>query len=525
MASKKRGGGPSPGLVITLVFFVLATIGLGISTYFGFASQGELEKEAKAKDKEKAAFQAQRDWYKRQAQVYRTYMTGEPPVGAKIEEVAQNRKALEEGKLGEASVDKAEKDDVGTFLKNTLSREMPWVSDKEGPPSTYKSRLEEKDKAIAALEAANRQLMELLATAQKNEGDAKVRAEDQKKISQDAVAEVDAKVKKHRDEYAAMQQNRAEALKEAGEKLEEARKQRTVALAERDALKAERNKLQADLKNANKRVQESKLAHAALESQLKALRARGVNVEDEKLLAEVQAAKAAQRLKEWTKNWKVVSVERVGTVEKPRTYAYINLGSNHRVTPGLTFSVHAEEANGKLAAVPKGTLEVVRVVRPELALALVTSERDVKGDPISRRDRLFNAVWDPTDRRRVAVAGLIDLSGDGSEGTAEFLRKLEREGTQVDAYLDLTGKEPTVRGAVTAQTDYLIVGSGLEGTRHPKAGDANFRKRTAEAITAMRDRALAQGVTLIDVERYRQMTGAGPRSVARPVADGIGAFR
>ena len=39
MAKKRGGGGSNMGLIITLIFFVLATLILGVTTYFGFADQ------------------------------------------------------------------------------------------------------------------------------------------------------------------------------------------------------------------------------------------------------------------------------------------------------------------------------------------------------------------------------------------------------------------------------------------------------------------------------------------------------
>ena len=44
MAVKKRGSTSNVGLITTLIFFVLATVGLGVTTYLGFADQTEKEK-------------------------------------------------------------------------------------------------------------------------------------------------------------------------------------------------------------------------------------------------------------------------------------------------------------------------------------------------------------------------------------------------------------------------------------------------------------------------------------------------
>jgi hypothetical protein len=49
MAKPAKGGAgdSKQGLIITLVFFVLLAIGLGVGTYYGFAGQKDLEDKAK----------------------------------------------------------------------------------------------------------------------------------------------------------------------------------------------------------------------------------------------------------------------------------------------------------------------------------------------------------------------------------------------------------------------------------------------------------------------------------------------
>src|SRR4051794_25273237 len=56
MAKKKPESGPGTFMIIALVFFVLASAILGVTTYLGFSEQGELEKQkVEAQNKEKAA--------------------------------------------------------------------------------------------------------------------------------------------------------------------------------------------------------------------------------------------------------------------------------------------------------------------------------------------------------------------------------------------------------------------------------------------------------------------------------------
>jgi RNA polymerase sigma factor (sigma-70 family) len=113
--------------------------------------------------------------------------------------------------------------------------------------------------------------------------------------------------------------------------------------------------------------------------------------------AEALDARAAEALKRWRKDWKIVAVDRKGT------QVYINLGTADRVTPNLTFSIHSLGPDGKLSKA-KGTLEVVQVIGPHLSRARVTSVKDSSRDPVMRNDRLFNPTWDP-EKRSVAATG------------------------------------------------------------------------------------------------------------------------
>jgi hypothetical protein len=57
MAKKKQESGPGPFMILTLVFFILASLILGVTTYMGYKGQEELEASTKAavEEKKKAA--------------------------------------------------------------------------------------------------------------------------------------------------------------------------------------------------------------------------------------------------------------------------------------------------------------------------------------------------------------------------------------------------------------------------------------------------------------------------------------
>jgi hypothetical protein len=571
MATKKRGGGGggSPGLVITLVFFILSTIGLGVATYYGFAEQADLEKKAKVKEVEAKAMTDQRDWYKFAYESSVVYFEGEAPPGTTLADVAKEKEAFDKGGMAaqKSSVAEIKASVAGhsALLNTKLVAYVPrWsAATQNAPPVTFKDELKRlvavNQKSLEAVGAVRTQVTQ---AAQAAEKDKKV-YEDAKLVYDGATKGIKATTDAHREKYKEMLAKLENDVVEEGKKVTKEIALKETAKAERDAARRKVTVLEGDLALAKKAEKKLKDSLTDAQSRMKDL-ARQITELNGKLasanselastrqdLASAKAEKAAStptgapasepaagpapppaviappssipdepdmpartgaKLSEWNKDWRIVTVERLGTLERPKTYAYINLGKADGVTPGLTFSVHPRGPSGKISPAIKGTVEVIRSEGPGLSKVLVTSERDTRRDPIARNDLLFNSFWGTGHRKRVAIAGLIDLNGDGFDGTVSLMRRLKREGNQVDGWLDLNGKEPKMKGeGITASTDYLIIGTGVEGTRHPRANDKGFAKAVADQIDRARNRARANRVMVVDLERYRAMTGGGRR--------------
>src|SRR5262245_8482806 len=59
-----RGGASDKrGLVVTLVFFILITIGLGVATYYGFADKKKLTDAKEKAEGDLVSMKTSRDWY------------------------------------------------------------------------------------------------------------------------------------------------------------------------------------------------------------------------------------------------------------------------------------------------------------------------------------------------------------------------------------------------------------------------------------------------------------------------------
>jgi prefoldin subunit 5 len=184
----------------------------------------------------------------------------------------------------------------------------------------------------------------------------------------------------------------------------------------------------------------------------------------------------------------------------------INLGSAVNVRPGLTFTVLPSdfpekgrqsrlkvlrEPDGKGGFksverfVPRGAIEVYEVVGPNLALARIQqgTELDPIRDGVGVGDLIYNATWRKGVADRIALVGIFDVNGDGSDDIEAVVRDFTKMGIPVDAYYDM--KKRAWVGQVTERTRFIVEGYFPINS----AGDPNREEKTkllgqmGEAIT------------------------------------------
>jgi hypothetical protein len=499
MAVKKRGS-TNVGLITTLIFFVLATVILGVTTYTGYNGQEKLEQEKKKADTEAASMKENRNWYQDQARIYRIYMGHDPKeVDRKV--LADKKSDIEKGKLQGKPSDGEE---VVSLMK-TLHSEMPWGADGQ-PRLTYKSRLEN---LRATADAKTKESEQLKKDKEGLDGQLKEKEADLVKAREEFNDKLNA-LKKQADEERETFKKELDTLrvqldtmsKDKGREQEE----KVKAQRERDAADAGLKKAQAEVLVLKREKKDLTDNRDDLKAKL-SLAFEKTGVDRKEVEAEAIDAKAMAALKSWRKNWRIVGIDRRGS------QAYINLGSADRVVPQLTFSVHAAGMDGRLAPTAKASLEVVQVVGPHLSRARLTSVKSASSDPVVKGDRLFNPTWDPTLKKRVAVAGVIDMNGDSRDSTEDFLRMLRRQGIVVDAYIDL--KDGSLKGkGLTAQTDYLILGDAVDVAGGPRARDKKLVEDVDKRMSEMKRRALTEGVTIIGYKKYLDQIGYRATRVA-----------
>ncbi len=462
MPPRSQSGDSKQGLIITVVIAFLLVICLGVTTYFGYSEQDKLDKAAKEAKRNEDTFKAERDYYKAQAMMYRSYMgMAEGMDGA--DTLGTLKTNLDNGTLGKSSKDNA---DVTKTLKS-LESKYGWNGNQpketlEGTIKNLNTQLENlaklqektaKDLADKKKELQKRE--EDLANARKEfEDNLKTQIENFKKD----FTKSDEQLAQFRSQFESMSQQREKEKTDA----EQAKKSLEATISKRE------REIQ-DLKNLVRRKEED--------------------------LASLHA-KNPTNPENMRSDWKIIRVDNRGT------NAYINLGSSDRVKPQLTFTIHGVGADGRPSPQTKGTLEVVNVVGPHLSQARITSVKDPNRQPIIANDVVYNASWNPNIRKHVAIAGTIDLTGDGRDSLDEFIRNLQRQNIVVDAYVDARGE---MHGQLTYQTDFLILGGVPDRAVGSSADETE--KKVLDGRKQMQEEAKKYGVPVKSLLSYLEMIG------------------
>lgn len=522
----KGGGESKTGLVVALVLFILLSLILGVTTYTGYdavnAAKTEKDKAVQEKnEKDKLA-----DWYRAQALTYRSYM-GRLPKDEKgdVDKNAINDlKVLRERHAAGQNAHSADPQAKGNAaLMADLDKRYGWDLNKTAPQKTMEEEIEQ----------LKRQLKEAMDSASKTKEEADG--------LNTRVAALSRELKAANDKY---QEELGKARKEAVDSRskdlalikslqDELDKKSQDYGAELKKKEADVGRLQAIVDDATKLItalRKSSGEQAFAFRQEFSTDLKKLETDLEKLAA-VKLPKLEERV---AKVDRLKDIEPKGTiyrVDGSGEMPFLDLGTSHGLKPGQTFSIHGKGPDGRPLADAKGSVEVIKVIGPRLSQGRVTALADAGRDPIMPGDLLVNPTWKPNQKMHIAIAGVIDLTGDGRDSRDEFVRTLEAQNVKVVAYLDL--KELKVVGQMDARTDYLVVGYSPDDTalaRREGESRAERADKARVAMTTMQEQATKDGVQTIRLKDFLALTGyRTPRQLSaeptttlpRPPAPGL----
>jgi hypothetical protein len=262
-----------------------------------------------------------------------------------------------------------------------------------------------------------------------------------------ALALAEAKIKKLEDNFSVREANKQPQIdtlqKAAVDASKDLAAERTKFQNDRNRITQEQATLKTDLDNARKQKDASL---AKMEATLQAAGAVNQKLQDiNKTLSNRQEQLTAQKFD--VPNGAVRWVnQRTGTV-------WIDLGRADALQRLVSFSVYPADVVDMTASGKKGSIEVTQVPGDHLAEARVLDDNLV--DPILPGDKIYTPVWTPGQPRRFALAGFMDIDGDGRSDLQTVLKLITMNGGVVDCYLDDKGKQV---GHMTINTSNLVKG-------------------------------------------------------------------
>jgi predicted nucleic acid-binding Zn-ribbon protein len=461
-AIKSSGGGSSSsesntGLVVSLVIFIILAIGLGVTTYLGYAGQEDYRKQAA--DEKKKADDANKKANSEAAQKLALKLAIGQGVADAADKTAfsglkggaSSDVAATAGKVSESLAAKLR--ELSDMVPKFKSANAKWdVAGSDTPPKSYTGLIDDLRDAIKDMQAKqaagttgfNEEKGTLTNRIQELEGkldesqkalkkahDDLVRTQNEKAVGSDAL---NAKVKELSEQVVKIQNEKDNQFAELS--AESKRQQQRI-----DTMAKVREQFKSRVGPILEKLEKIKLERPEI---------RELAELHELLLKQFESAISVSN--EIAKG-SIIKMDRVNNL------AYVNLGRADNVRPGVTFAVLPAGSTGKAAASRerKGAIEVIEVLEDHLSTAKVLEAVNASRDPLLPGDLLFNPAWNPNQRTHVALAGIIDINGDGIDDTPDLIRMLERQGVVVDAFLDL--KDRTVKGpGITERTEYLIYG-------------------------------------------------------------------
>lgn len=169
----------------------------------------------------------------------------------------------------------------------------------------------------------------------------------------------------------------------------------------------------------------------------------------------------------------------------------INLGASDALRPGVTFGVIDGDETRLQDAKVKATIQVTQVQGPHLAQARVVARPEIE-DPIIPGDKIFSPFWAPGREVKIALAGNIDIDGDGRPDNDAIKGQIRAAGAVVAAEISSTG---AITGELDPSIRFMVVGEDPE-----LGGDDD--EQNAQVVATMgnvKARAAELGLTVIPV--------------------------
>jgi hypothetical protein len=144
---------------------------------------------------------------------------------------------------------------------------------------------------------------------------------------------------------------------------------------------------------------------------------------------------------------------RITWVDQRSRLVWIDLGSADGVQRQMTFSVYDRDQSGVTTAPIKGRIEITRVQDARSSEARIL--QDDLSNPILVDDIIYSPSFRRGQRTHFALAGLLDINGDGRSDQEKVKSIITLNNGVIDCELKEDG---TIEGRLSSTTRYLVRG-------------------------------------------------------------------
>jgi len=182
---------------------------------------------------------------------------------------------------------------------------------------------------------------------------------------------------------------------------------------------------------------------------------------------------------------------KITRVNQRTRQVYLNVGAADGLRRQTSFVIVAPEDGNPIKSKPKGTIEVVNLSGAHQAEARIVD--DDLSNPIMPGDNIFSVAWQAGRPERFALAGNMDIDGDGESDRKRVRDLISVNGGAIDAEVADDG---TRTGQMSIDTKYLVMGKAPEADGKNLEGYSNI-KTEAETL----------GVNIIPLNEFLDYMG------------------
>ncbi|MBN2578088.1 MAG: hypothetical protein JXB10_03775 [Pirellulales bacterium] len=196
-------------------------------------------------------------------------------------------------------------------------------------------------------------------------------------------------------------------------------------------------------------------------------------------------------------------------VDQKNGLVWINLGRGDDLKPLQTFAVYSADISDLTQGKPKASIEVTQLRGDHVAEARIT--RDIIAEPILPGDKIHTPLWQPGDKMHFALAGVMDVDGDGKSDLDLVRSLISLNNGVVDAYQEDQGKEiGKIDGRMSLATRYLVLGEEPKEKTAPQITEERTKMITRAGELGIRSMTLKDLLDRMGYRRQARVVTYGP---------------